>query len=177
MPDQSLRLLLASLALLAACSSYPRRDPTNERFPTVRGTALDGTEVTLPDAFAGGPVLLLVGYEQNTQFDLDRWTMGLTQMGIKVRALELPTIPGMMPGLFSGYIDSGMRRGIPKEDWGGVVTLYKDASLVTRFTGTQDALPGRILLLDKNGMVVFFHDRGFSLGSLQKLQEVLQKLK
>jgi hypothetical protein len=171
------RLLVPILALLTACSSaHPRRDPMGERFPTVRGKALDGTEVTLPDVGAGAPLLLLIGYEQNTQFDLDRWLMGITQMGVKVRAFEVPTLPGLMPGMFSGFIDSGMRRGIPKEDWGGVVTLYGDASKVAQFTGNKDGLPGRIVLLDKSGVVVFFHDRGFSLGTLQKLQDVLAKL-
>ena len=53
-----LALLLAFATTLAACSSYPRRDPTGERFPTVRGEALDRTPVVLPDAGAGAPLLL-----------------------------------------------------------------------------------------------------------------------
>ncbi len=164
--------LAACLVLLStvACSTtWPRRDPTGETFPTVTGTSLAGDEVRLPETGAGAPLLLLIGYEQETQFDLDRWLLSLDQLGWRERTLELPTIPGMMPRLFSGYIDGGMRRGIPQEDWAGVVTVYGDAAAIAAFTGNEDGLPGRVLLLDANGVVRFFHDRGFSVGTLNRL--------
>jgi hypothetical protein len=173
---RSILSLLALLPCLAACSStWPRRDPTGERFPSVTAQALDATEVRLPEVGAGAPLLLLVGYQQDTQFDLDRWLLALDTAEVKVRVYEVPTIPGLAPRMFSGMIDSGMRRGIPKEDWGGVVTLYGDASRVAAFTGNDDGLPGRILLLDADGKVVFFHDRGFSVGTLRRLQEALEQ--
>jgi hypothetical protein len=168
----ALLLLLAAIPFVAGgCSTtYPRRDPTGEPFPAVRGEALDGTAVALPDVGKGAPLLLLIGYQQNTQFDLDRWLLGLSETGVKVRAFEVPTLPGLMPGLASGFIDGGMRRGIPKEDWGG------DAKAIAQFTGNDDGLPGRIVLLDKNGLVAWFHDRGYSVGSLRALQQKVGEL-
>jgi len=174
---QAIAFPLFLLGLIAGCaSSVARRDPTGERFPVVNGKSLDGTEVQFPTVGSGKPLLLLIGYEQSTQFDLDRWIMGISDSGLAVRAYEVPTIPGMVPGMFSGWIDGGMRRGIPREDWGGVATLYADGARVAAFTGNQDGLPGRIVLLDGNGVVVFFHDRGYSLKSLQKLRDALTKL-
>ena len=146
-------------------------------FPTVAGTSLADQPVTFPDVGRGAPLLLLIGYEQNTQFDLDRWIQALDMAGAKVRAFELPTIPGMVPRMISGFIDGGMRRGIPAEDWIAVVTLYGDAGKVAAFTGNDDGLPGRIVLLDRDGRVVFFHDRGYSLGALQRLQRTLAELR
>ena len=174
----ALLLLLAAIPFVAGgCSTtYPRRDPTGEPFPAVRGEALDGTAVALPDVGKGAPLLLLIGYQQNTQFDLDRWLLGLSETGVKVRAYEVPTLPGLMPGLASGFIDGGMRRGIPKEDWGGVVTVYGDAKAIAQFTGNDDGLPGRIVLLDKDGRVAWFHDRGYSVGSLRALQQKVAEL-
>lgn len=176
-----LSALAAGIALFAftACSTtYPRVGATilGKPFPTVAGTALDGTKYEIPKAFAGAPVLLLIGYEQNTQFDLDRWILGLQMAGVKVRTHELPTIPGLVPGLFAGTIDAGMRSGIPKEDWPAVITIYGDGSEVARFTGNATPLPGRIVLLDKEGKVAFFHDRGYSAGTLRELQVALQAL-
>ncbi len=168
--------VIGALGLTSCRSVYERRDPTGEVFPTVTGSALSGEKVELPSAFRGEPVVLLVGYEQQTQFDLDRWILGLTETGTKVRIREIPTIPGLVPGLFGGFIDSGMRRGIPSEDWGSVITLYSEAEPVARFTGTRDGLPGRILLLDGEGRVVFFHDRGYSAGALARLREALARL-
>lgn len=170
--------VLPLLALLTACSTtWPRRDPTGEVFPTVTGTSLADQPVTFPDVGRGAPMLLLIGYEQNTQFDLDRWIQALDMAGAKVRGFELPTIPGLVPRMISGFIDGGMRRGIPEEDWISVVTVYGDAAKVAAFTGNADGLPGRILLLDRDGRVVFFHDRGYSLGTLQRLQRTLAELR
>lgn len=168
---------VATAAALSACSStHPRRDPTGEVFPSVRGTSLDGEETALPQSLAGSPALLVVGYRQSSQFDIDRWLLGLDQSGLRIRTLELPTIPGWLPGLFSGSIDGGMRRGIPREDWSAVVTLYDDADDVARFTGNDEGLPARVLLLDAEGRVTFFHDRGYSVGSLQALAEAMETL-
>ncbi len=172
--------LLSVMSLLGAagCSTtYPRRDPTGERFPSVRGSALDGREVAIPEDFAGEPVLLLIGYQMNSQFDLDRWLLGLAQSGVDVRTYELPTIPGLIPGMFAGSIDAGMRSGIPREDWGAVITVYGDAGKVVRFTGNEVPLPGRIVLLDPSGRVVFFHDSGFSVKALERLKDALSGLR
>ncbi|MHC4339157.1 MAG: hypothetical protein ACYSX0_02935 [Planctomycetota bacterium] len=168
-------LLLVALTIsgLGCGSTYTQRDPSGQVFPSVKGTSLQGEEFSIPEAFAGEPVLLLVGYEQDTQFDIDRWLLGLTQAGIKVRAYELPTIPGLAPQMFSGTIDDGMRSGIPSEDWGGVITVYGDGGTIAEFTGNENKLPGRVLLLDAEGRVIFFHDRGYSVGTLQRLRDAL----
>jgi len=173
-----LALAIGAVAFsLSRCStSYPRRDPTGEVFPSVRGTALDDREVALPEVGTGAPMLLLIGFEQNAQFDLDRWLLALSEAKVDVRAYEVPTIPGMIPGMISGVIDGGMRRGIPEEDWGGVVTVYGDAAQVAQFVGNEDGLTGRVLLLDGEGRVVFFHDRGYSVGTLQRLRDAVAQL-
>jgi len=166
-----LGLLLVGLSTTSCSTTWPRRDPTGEVFPTVSGTSLAGDAVSLPALGAGAPLLLLVGYEQEAQFDLDRWLLGLDQAGWRLRTLEVPTLPGLFPRLLAGTIDGGMRRGIPAEDWASVVTVYGDASRIAEFTGNEDGLTGRVLLLDRAGKVVFFHDRGFSVGRLKALVE------
>jgi hypothetical protein len=155
--------LLVILLGLAACSSpRPNRDPTGERFPDVVGESLDGQDVNLPADLAGEKALLLVGYVQKTQFDIDRWLLGLLQSKVPVRLVEVPTIEGLLPRLASGWIDDGMRSGIPQEDWSSVVTVYRDASRITALTGETNPRNARILLLDEEGRVIWFHDRGYS---------------
>jgi len=173
----SLLAIVATLIAVNGCSTtYPRRNPSGEMFPSVAGETLDGKAARLPEDFTGRPVLLLIGYEQDTQFDLDRWLLGLQQAGVAVDVREVPTIPGMIPRMFSGAIDNGMRSGIPDEDWGSVITVYGDAKKIAEFTGNENALPGRILLLDGEGKVRYFHDEGYSVGSLTRLQEALESL-
>ncbi len=169
--------ILCSVLLVTGCSSLDNRDPTGELFPSVTGSSLDGSTVTLPSALAGEPAVLLVGYVQDAQFDLDRWILGLAQAGTPGRVIEVPTIDGMA-SLFSDSIDSGMRSGIPSEDWSSVVTLYgDDADVVVRFTGEERPRNGRILLLDGDGRVVWFHDRGYSAGRLLDLDAGVRALR
>jgi hypothetical protein len=167
--------VVLSLATASCGSTFPHRDPTGEPFPAVVGESLDGERVELPSAFRGEPVVLLVGYLQSSQFDIDRWLIGLSETGVDVAVREVPTIPGLVPGAFAGWIDSGMRRGIPREDWGAVVTVYGDASRIAEFTGNEEGLPARVLLLDADGRVAFFHDEGFSVAALSRLRAALPR--
>ena len=167
-----------SLGLGTGCASTrPRHDPTGELLPRVTGTALTGEERVLPDCFRGEPVLLLVGYLQHSQFDIDRWLLGLMTVEAQVRVAEIPTIPGMAPSLFSGMIDDGMRRGIPRDDWAGVITLYgDDAARVATATGDENPLPARVLLLDATGRIAWFRDQGFSPRGLKELTDKVRDL-
>lgn len=176
MNSQSFTLSL--LGLLAGCSSTkPNRAPVGESFPTVQGKSLSGEATTLPQALSGKPAVLLVGYVQGTQFDLDRWVMGLMQAQTPVRILEVPTIDSLVPSMISGWIDSGMRSGIPREDWPAVVTVYgSEASKITSFTGEESPRNTRVLLLDRNGKVIWFHDRGFSPAKAMELDQAARGL-
>jgi cytochrome oxidase Cu insertion factor (SCO1/SenC/PrrC family) len=92
----------------------------------------------------------------------------------KVAAYEIPTIQGMLPRMFSGFIDSGMSKGIPKELWKGVVTVYADGDKVQRFTGNLTPNNARVMLLNKQGTIVYFYDRGFSVEALNAVRGALQ---
>ena len=138
---------------------------------------LEKTTVTLPKAYEGAPAVYMVGYRQNTQFDLDRWTIGLLQADFPCRIVEVPTIPGLVPGMIKGTIDDGMRSGIPREDWASVVTLYGGAAEpVAKFTGNENPRNGRILLIDAEGKVAWFWDQGFSAKRVLELSKLAGEL-
>ncbi len=162
--------------LSSGCSSpIPNRNPVGEAFPKVTGNSLEKVEIELPGSLVGQPAVLLVGYQQKTQFDIDRWLLGLLQSGADVQILELPTIPSLVPTLISGWIDDGMRSGIPVEDWGVVVTLYGSAAKpVARFTGTENARNTRVLVLDEAGRVIWFDDSGYSASKVLEIASLLE---
>lgn len=169
---------LIALSLIAsACSSpYQNQDPTGQTFPNVSAEALDGEAWALPKKLLGKPALLLLGYVQDTQFDIDRWLIGVELMGLKVKAYELPTIKGLFPRMFSSKIDEGMRKGIPKALWGGVITVYRQGEELQRFTGNERPRNARVMLLDAQGVVRFFTDEGFSVEGVKRLKQALQGL-
>lgn len=171
------RLLFCSLGLLfmGCASTVQRKNPQDMMFPEVSGTSLDGKAWTFPRDMAGEKVVLLVGYDQDAQFDIDRWLIGLDMKKYKVNVFEVPTIKGWVPRLIAGRIDEGMRSGIPEELWKVVVTVYKDAEKIVNFTGNEDGLNARVIGLDEKGVVRFFHDRGFSVTALNQLGDFLPK--
>ena len=175
-PFLVLLILLVIGAILSnggCMAKYPNQNPVGETFPTAHGENLDKEAVELPKAYMGKPALYMVGYIQETQFDLDRWTIGLTQVEFPAQVVEVPTIPGMFPSMFKGMIDNGMRSGIPSEDWAAVITLYgNQAKPVAKFTGTENPRNGRLLLLDDEGVVRWFWDEGFSAKRLMELKKL-----
>ena len=163
-------LLILTFMLLGCSTKYPNLDPTNKMFPTVTGTTLEENEVTMPEHFKGKQTLLLIGYVQNSQFDIDRWLIGLDMTKTKVDVYELPTIAGMAPRMFQTFIDDGMRSGIPKELWKGVITIYKDGELIQQMTGNANPNNARVMLLSPTGNIDYFYDRGFSVAALNDVR-------
>lgn len=167
-------LVLGGLLLPSCSTTIDNRDPVGERLPTLMGSSLEDESVTLP---LDTPSVLLVGYVQKAQFDADRWLIGLLQATPPVTILEVPAVAGLFPRMLADTIDSGMRSGIPSEDWQSVVTLYgSDADDLRSFTGNERARNIRVLLVDAEGRVRWFHDRGFSAGKLLELVAAAEAL-
>lgn len=168
-------MLIAAVVSGCANYDYPSQVTIGGNMPQVTGESLEGQTVVIPTDFAGQETLLLFGYKQDSQFDIDRWLIGLDMTQTQVAAYEIPTIQGMVPRMFSGFIDSGMRKGIPKQLWKGVVTVYADGDKVQRFTGNQNPNNARVMLLSKEGEIVYFYDQGFSVEALNDLRDALEK--
>lgn len=166
--------LISILALSTACSTQlPNRNPINEIFPTVNGNTLAEKSVVLPVEFKGEKTVLLLGYKQNGQFDIDRWLIGLDMKKAKVKVYEIPTINNWFAELFADRIDNGMRQGIPSELWKIVITVYEDGHIIQEFTGNERPNNSRVILLDEAGKVIHFYDRGFSVEALNNLMNAI----
>lgn len=162
------------LALTAGCSAtYTNQALVGKSFPAVTGESLEKNMVRIPNDFKGDFTLLLIGYKQNSQFDIDRWLIGLDMTNTKVDVYEIPTIAGLFPRMFSTFIDNGMRKGIPKALWKGVITVYEDGEKIQKFTGNQNPNNARVLLLNKNADILYFYDEGFSVAALNSVRELL----
>ena len=170
-------LLLFFLFIASGCSkTITNITPSNKAFPSVKGDSLDGKLVNIPEDLKGAPAILLVGYTQKTQFDIDRWILGLKQIKSQAKILELPTIPGLLPGLAADFISNGMKRGIPREDWPSVVTVFSDGDKIMNVTGNENPNNARVFLLDNSGNIAWFYDRGYSADQIMNLEESFQKL-
>jgi hypothetical protein len=164
--------LCLTIFVSAACTTtYPNQNPTGLQFPDIKGESLEQDILEIPNAFKGEQTLLVVGYVQNAQFDIDRWLIGLDMTQTDIAVYELPTIAGLFPQFFETQINNGMRKGIPKSLWKGVVTVFDDGARIQELTGNQNPNNARIILLDAQGKITFFNDEGFSVSGLNKLRE------
>jgi len=169
-----LLLILFITLLLTACSStYMNQSIKGEMLPTMLGETLAKKRFKIPTQFTAPLSLLLVGYKQNSQFDIDRWLIALDVTKVTIPTYEIPAIQGMFPRMFKTQINNGMRKGIPKELWKGVITLYQDGEKIQQFTGNENANNTRVILINKDGKIIYFYDRGFSVDALNALKEAI----
>jgi hypothetical protein len=174
-----MRLIITFIftVVLSACSTtYKNQDIVGSTIPTMTGETLEKDTVEIPSMFNSPLTLLLVGYKQDSQFDIDRWLIALDMTKTNVSAYEIPAIQGMFPRMFKPYINDGMRAGIPKELWKGVITLYKDGEEMQAFTGNERANNARVILVNDKGLIVYFYDRGFSVEALNDVRDIIEKI-
>ena len=133
--------------------------------------------IRFPEHLAGKPGVLLVAYRRDAQEDVERWLKFLTSDWPQVACLEVPTIAGVIWRPLAGWIDSGMRGGVPENYWFSVVTLYGgNATRLRDFLGDLGGPSACVVALDANGAVVWFNAEGYSDERARELSDVLRRL-
>jgi hypothetical protein len=146
-------------------------------FPQITAKNLNNEEVTLPDDLAGNPALVLVAFKQRQQINVNTWLdqLNLIESTIEgVRVIETPTISGKKWGWMAGFIDGGMRSGIPDpEARARTITLYTDVGTFRQALGleSEDTIYG--VLLDERGIVVDIVEGDFEQAKLDQLAEAI----
>ena len=169
-------IIVLMMGLQSCSTTYDNKNPVGKNFVAIVGNSLDGKTWQIPEDLKGGTNLLLLGYKQRSQFDIDRWLIGLDMSKTAVNVFEIPAIQSWFAGLFRASIDEGMRKGIPGELWKVVITVYDDGDKIQEFTGNENPNNARVVLLNKAGVVQFFYDRGFSVAALNQLRAAIAGL-
>jgi hypothetical protein len=146
------------------------------RFPSVAGVALSGTPFRIPEDLLGAPALLLCAYRRGTQADIDRWAAFAGRELTRLAVFELPIIPAIVWRPLQGWIDGGMRGGVPRVQWSRVVTLYEDGAKARAFLGDGGGDRAQVVLLDAAGVVAFHDAGGFRATSAHRLAAALAAL-
>lgn len=167
--------LLIACLILSACATYdyPSQVKIGDPLISFNGQSLEEQPVKFPDDIAGKSTLLIFGFVQDSQFDIDRWLIGLDMTKTDINIIEVPAVKGWYAKFIGSFIDNGMRSGIPKELWRVVVTVYEDGTLVQEYMGNERPRNARIVLVDKNGIIQHFYDRGFSVNALNELRDAI----
>ncbi|TDJ68568.1 MAG: hypothetical protein E2O39_12985 [Planctomycetota bacterium] len=162
-------ILICGGVLPGSGSQCANRRPLAETFPSIDGQTLSGDPVRIPEDFTTG-ALVVIGYVKESAEDVSHWLSALENAGFSVPARSYPKIRGWLPRIFRSKHAVRLGRGVPDEDPSSVVTLYAEAEVIGRFTGTEHPQHARLLLLDERGRVTWFHDSGFSGEATRSLE-------
>ena len=134
-----------------------------EPMPALKGEFLTGRPAVLPDAASGRVALLALGFTYDSRFAVEAW-IGRFRKDFadkpQVTFYEIPIIGGMAR-LAKWFIDSGMRKGTPRQDRENVITVYGGTDSWKQSLGFQSPDAAYLLLLDQRGIVRWRHSGQF----------------
>lgn len=182
-------LMAALLATMStACHQTPmtlRSDAVDENgdpvsyFPKIEAENLNRDSITLPDDLGGNPALVLVAFKRQQQANVNTWLGMIPDIESAidgVRVIETPTISGLKWGWMSGFIDGGMRSGIPDLDARArTITLYTNVGAFKKALGLGSSNQIYAVLLDANGEVVGIEEGDYEQVKLDRLREAINQ--
>ncbi len=145
-----------------------------KKFPELESESLSGKQIKIPDDLEGEINLISVAFVREAQAMLDSWVEPFQEMCEGKSAYELPMIDGYFWKIFSGFIDEGMKTGIPARKHDYVVTYYGDTSNFREKLEMDDKNLGYVFLLNKEGEIIW-SGKGFA--DEEGLDEMAKHLK
>lgn len=145
-----------------------------QKFPKIEVETLSGKELVLPDDAEGETVLIGVAFVREAQAMLDSWMQYFEELCQGQEFYELPIIESSFWKIFSGFVDGGMKSGIPEEKHDFVGTYYGKASQFKEELGIEDTDLGYVYLLDEEGYIKF---RGKGFADEKGKEEMLENVK
>ena len=148
-----------------------------DMFPRLEGQFLTGRKAVLPDAAAGKSAVVLMGFTYDARVEVEAWAEHVRRdfgaSGL-VTFFEVPVIGGM-GRMAKWFIDSGMRKGTPKELHENVITVYGGADRWKKAMGFvkdhEDA--AYVVLIGADGRVGWLHRGGVTDEAVEALKAAI----
>jgi len=173
---------LTALLVLAVVTSTPGTPVIGAPivFPNVTGSNLNGKTFQLPRDFQAPASLVFIAYQREQQRDIDSWKSAVTGLHRRypfIGEYELPTLSRSIT-FFRGFIDGGMRRGIPDPATrAATITLYIDKSAFNRALDIGDERAIVIVLVKPDGTILWRASGSYVTGKEAGLDAALTPLR
>jgi len=173
-----LGLLLGAASTFAAEQQKPAAPlAVGDMFPRLEAEFLTGRKAVLPDAAAGKSALVMMGFTYDSRFAVEKWAEHVSRefsANDKLTFFEVPVIGGM-GRMAKWFIDSGMRKGTPKELHENVITVYGGADRWKKAMGFSkaDEDAAYLALLGPDGRVQWMHRGAFTDEALEALKAAI----
>jgi len=132
------------------------KDPSS-KFLAIEAETLSGEKITFPDVTKGKYAFILIAFKRQTQGEVDSWLDPFIQEfgeHPSVTFYEIPMISKNWKWM-SGWIDAGMRAGVPKNKHDHVATYYGPLGKYFDHFDVNDPQTVYVFLLDKKGNIIF----------------------
>jgi len=165
--------MLLILLLLAAGPESPLQ--VGSTLPKLEGDYLSKRKAVLPADAKGKFALLAFGFSYDSRFQVESWGKQFDRVfkgNPKVTLYEIPMIGGL-GRLGAPFIDSGMRRGTPKEKYENVITVYGGTVPWKKMLQVRDEKAAYLVLLDPDGKIRWLHTGPVSDNLLREVEQVV----
>ncbi len=145
-------------------------------FPQVRGRNLEHQEFSLPDDLAGELRLVFIAFRQLQQIEVNSWVPQAEELAQRHSGLRYYELPTLATGyrLARGFIDGGMRAGIPDPATRQrTITLYLDKAAFRRALAIDSEDQIVTLLMDAQGQELWRTEGEWTLEKGRALEEVI----
>lgn len=167
-------LLCAAGGPVPEAPSAPKLAP-GMPMPALRGELLTGEKAELPAAAAGKTALIALGFTYDARFAVDAWTKAfrdrLARDPSGVTFFEVPMIGGLAR-MARPFIDSGMRKGTPKELHRNVMTVYGGTGDWKKMLDYREKDAAYLILIDARGVIRWLHAGKFDEEKFEELAAV-----
>src|SRR6056297_1088864 len=148
----------------------------SQKFPSIEAETLSQKKVVFPEVTKGKYALILVAFRRQTQGQVDSWLDPfIREFGEneEITFYEIPMISNNWKWM-SGWIDSGMRAGVPKYKHDHVATYYGKLSPYFDFFDIEDKSLCYVFLLNKSGEIVWREKGALDSEKYNELKKTLK---
>ncbi len=149
----------------------------SQKFPVIEAETLSQEKVVFPEVTQGKTALILIAFKRQTQGQVDSWLDPFIEEfggNEQVTFYEIPMISNNWKWM-SGWIDSGMRSGVPSYKHDHVATYYGPLSEYFEYFSIQDKRLCYVFLLDEEGNIIWKNQDAATPDSYNELSQFVRK--
>ena len=146
--------------------------------PVLEGSYLTGKKARLPEASQGKIALLALGFTYESRHEVEKWSERFAGEFAKTPDFTFYEIPliGGIGRIARWFIDSGMRRGTPKERHENVITVYGSVDPWKQRVGYDKPDDAYLILIDRQGTIRWLHAGPFDEPAFAQLSDIVRSL-
>lgn len=147
---------------------------TGMKMPDIETVSLAGDTINLPRDTRGKYTVLCFAFVQKAQSLVDTWTLPILEKypSDEIFYYEIPMLAGGYKYV-RGFIDGGMKRGVPQNLHRHVATYYGPLNRYKTELNMPDSKTVYLFLLDKQGIIVH---REEGAANKEKLSGLFRKI-